>query len=63
MLKSQQELQILQHQIEISKATYVKTYCLLRAEYDKAEELVQEIYKDGIVQRSSCPFNAPIVMV
>ena len=46
---------ILQHKIENSRPTYVKPYRLSRSEYEKAEELVQEMHKDGIIQRSSSP--------
>jgi len=53
---------ILEHHIENSKVTFVKPYRLSRAEYDKAETLVKEMFKDGIIQRSSSPYNAPIVM-
>ena len=53
---------ILQHKIENSRPTYVKPYRLSRSEYEKAEELVQEMHKDGITQRSSSPYNSPIVM-
>ena len=53
---------ILEHHIENSKVTFVKPYRLSRAEYDKAETLVKEMFKDGIIQQSSSPYNAPIVM-
>ena len=43
---------ILEHHIENSKVTFVKPYQLSRAEYGKAETLVKEMFKDGIIQRS-----------
>jgi len=54
---------LIKHAIQSEGVAYVKQYRMAPDQIQKAEKIVTELEKQGVISESSSNFNAPIVMV
>ncbi|CAM9669117.1 unnamed protein product, partial [Heterosigma akashiwo] len=54
---------LVSHAIQSEGVAYTKPYRIPPAHQEKAEEMVDELLKQGVIEESSSEFNAPIVLV
>ena len=54
---------MISHAIQSEGVAYTKPYRIASAHLEKAEEMVEELAKQGVIEESSSEFNAPIVLV
>ena len=54
---------LISHKIENTQSVFIKPRRLSQFEYEKAEELKNDMLKQGVIRESSSPYNSPILMV